>query len=146
MEMKNVLQCEHYWYLVCKTSKLNLYEHCPKGMPGHDLGKTGFNLNYANTVINVRPMSSARWTKEEKAEYCKLLSVYGKDFQCIAEHLPNKNYNMCANFWMNYRYSICLKDLCPEGSEKYQFSTAKMMVLKGKKIEEITGKTVTLTT
>ena len=74
----------------------------------------GKNEGEVANVSAADKRNTTHWNEEEKEDFLKLLKMYGKNWQKIAENLPNKTQKQVKNYYQNYNNKLNLKDYLPE--------------------------------
>ena len=80
-----------------------------------------------------------KWAENEKADYVKLLQIYGKNWKKIAELIPSKSVNQVKNYYQNYKIRLGLQKIV-ENREQALAHSSKQARLDAKKKSEDAAK------
>jgi hypothetical protein len=122
MKGKSSAQCQKFFNLNKKRLELDSYipTYKPNG-PNKTTNRPNTRRNAVNNstvdhlpaVEEAIPASSKKtkkqvsiWTNKEKEIFLDLLLEVGRNWQKIAEHLPNKTENQIKNFFQNYKVKL----------------------------------------
>ncbi|KDO35084.1 hypothetical protein SPRG_01149 [Saprolegnia parasitica CBS 223.65] len=59
-----------------------------------------------------------KWTEQEKSDFLKFFSVYGKDWSALTNSIPTKTAAQIKNYYQNYKNRLGLQDILKKRTER----------------------------
>ncbi|OQR83536.1 hypothetical protein ACHHYP_14589 [Achlya hypogyna] len=59
-----------------------------------------------------------KWTEQEKSDFLKYFSVYGKDWSALTNSIPTKTAAQIKNYYQNYKNRLGLQDILKKRTER----------------------------
>ncbi|KAG9409479.1 nuclear receptor co-repressor 1 [Aphanomyces cochlioides] len=77
----------------------------------------------SSLFISTNPMSKEKrvvqkWTEQEKSDFLKFFSIYGKDWTALTNSIPSKTANQIKNYYQNYKNRLGLQDVLKRRTDR----------------------------
>ncbi|CAK4093190.1 unnamed protein product [Aphanomyces euteiches] len=59
-----------------------------------------------------------KWTEQEKSDFLKFFSIYGKDWTALTNSIPSKTANQIKNYYQNYKNRLGLQDVLKRRTDR----------------------------